>query len=146
MSTQTVVGVGAGVLAAAAAAGAGYYFYGDKDAKKHRQAASKWAQGMKADVVKEAKNLKKLDQKAVARIVDQAAAMYQGARSVDRDDLRNAAMELKRNWKELASEVSVPSIKKSAAKKTAAKKAPAKKAAPKKAASSAPKKSTKRAK
>ena len=137
--TKKAAAVTAGVLAAAAAAGAGYYFYGDKNAKKHRQSATKWAKGMKDDVVKEAKKVKKLDQKSIARIVDRAAAVYEGARSVDRSDLRAAAGELKRNWKELQREI-MPEVKKAAqspAKKTA------KKAAPKKAAA---KKSTKRAK
>lgn len=151
MSTATKVEIGAGVLAAAAAAGAGYWFYGDKDAKKHRKAASKWAKDMKRDVVKSAKKLKRLDQKAMARIVDEAAAMYEGVRSVDRKDLRAAAAELKRNWEAVKGEVrgGVRKVKKAAkrvAKKTtkkavkktvkkAAKKAvtKAKKAAPKRA-------------
>jgi uncharacterized protein HemX len=51
--------IGAGVVAAAGAAAAGYYFYGDKKAKKHRQAAAKWAKGMKADVIKEAKKVQR---------------------------------------------------------------------------------------
>lgn len=111
--------VGAGVLAAAAAAGATYYFYGDTKAKKHRQAASKWAKGMKSEVVREAKKLKRLDQKAMARIVDQAAAVYEGVRSVDRKDLNAAAGELKRNWERVKSEVRGSSRK--TAKRTTAK-------------------------
>src|SRR3990167_3026215 len=107
-SAKTAVEVGAGVIAAAAAAGAGYYFYGDKKAKKHRQAASKWAQGMKKEVVREAKKLKRLDQKAMARIVDQAASVYEGARAIDRKDLRAAAGELKRNWEMGKREVRAP--------------------------------------
>lgn len=105
MSTATKVEIGAGVLAAAAAAGAGYWFYGDKDAKKHRKAANVWVKGMKKEVVKNAKKLKRLDQKAMARIVDEAAAMYEGVRSVDRKDLRAAAAELKRNWETVKGEV-----------------------------------------
>lgn len=154
MSTATKVEIGAGVLAAAAAAGAGYYFYGDRDAKKHRQAASKWAKDMKRDVVKNAKKLKRLDQKAMARIVDEAAAMYEGVRSVDRKDLRAAATELKRNWETVKSEVrgGVSRVRgtakratktaKKAAKKTAktAKKA-VKKTAPKRASKKAAKRS-----
>lgn len=105
MSTKTAVEIGAGMLAAAAAAGAGYYFYADKNAKKHRQSASKWAQGMKKEVMKEAKKIKKLDKKAVAAIVDKVSAMYQGVRSVDSKHLRAAAAELKRNWKEVGREI-----------------------------------------
>ena len=127
-SAKTAAGIGAGVLAAAAVAGAGYYFYGDKNAKKHRAAASKWARDMKQDVVREAKSLKKIDEKTLARIVDRAAAVYQGVRSVDRKDLRAAANELKRNWREVKGEITGP-VRRAPAKKKAAKKAPAKKAA-----------------
>lgn len=142
--------IGAGVLAAGAAAGAAYYFYGDKKAKKHRQAAAKWAKGMKAQVIKEAKVVAKLDQKAMAAIVDKAAAAYAGVRSVDANDLRQAAAELKRNWKEIEREVaSARSKAKSTGKKVAKKatkavnkaaKAVVKKTTPKKAAKKASKK------
>lgn len=149
MSTATKVEIGAGVLAAAAAAGAGYYFYGDKNAKKHRQAASKWAKDMKRDVVKNAKKLKRLDQKAMARIVDEAAAMYEGVRSIDRKDLRDATAELKRNWEAVKGEVrgGVRRATK-AAKKTARKvtKKAAKKAVKKAVKKAAPKRARKAAK
>jgi|CXWL01.1.fsa_nt_gi histone H1/5 len=101
-NTKLAVEVGAGLLAAAAA---GYYFYGDKKAKKHRAAASKWAKGMKSQVLKEAKKLKKLDQKAMASIVDSATKAYEGVRSVDKNDLKRAALELKKNWKEVEREL-----------------------------------------
>lgn len=139
-NTKTAIEVGAGALALAAAAGAGYYFYGDKNAKKHRKAASAWAKGMKQDVVKEAKKLKRMDQKTVAAVVDKAAAAYQGVRSVDAADLRAAARELKKNWREVEREVkgagsrAAKAVKKSASKaRTTAKKSAPKKAAPKKA-------------
>lgn len=126
-------GIGAGVLAAGAAAAAGYYFYGSKDAKKHRAAAATWAKGMKKEVEKEIKVLKKLDKKAVAVIVDKAAAAYEGARGVNAADLKAAAAELKKNWQELQKEVVGAVAKKSAPKKAAKKvaKKTAKKAAKK---------------
>ena len=138
--------IGAGVVAAGAAAAAGYYFYGDKKAKKHRQAASAWAKGMKAQVIKEAKKVQKLDQKTMAAIVDSAAAAYMGARSVNSADVKQAAAELKKHWQVIQKEVtsegrSVKKAVKKAAKKGAKKVAKkAKKAAPKKKA----KKSTKK--
>jgi hypothetical protein len=97
--------IGAGVLAAAAA-GAGYYFYGTKGAKKHRKAASNWAVGMQKDVIKQAKKVQKLDQKAIAAIVDSASIAYQGAKNVSSADLAQAAKELKQNWKVIAAELS----------------------------------------
>lgn len=134
MSDLQKVELGAGVLAAVAAAGAaGYYFYGAKGAKKHRAAAAKWAKGLKADVVREAKKLKDLDEKAMAAIVDQAAKAYKGLDDVTPGDLRAAVAELKGNWEKMKKEVH-------GKKKAAPKKAPTKKVAPKKAAKKAAKK------
>lgn len=131
--------VGAGVLAAAAA-GAGYYFYGTKGAKKHRAAATKWAKDLKTSVVKEAKKIDKLDRKVVGMIVDRATKSYETVKNVKRDDLMEAAKELKANWKEIQAELQssgkkgvksvVAPVKKAA--KTADKKAATKKAAAKK--------------
>jgi hypothetical protein len=132
--------IGAGVVAAAGAAAAGYYFYGDKKAKKHRQAAAKWAKGMKADVIKEAKKVQKLDQKVMAKIVDNAAAAYAGVRSVNAADVQAAAAELKRNWQMIQAESAAAGRVAKKAVKKAVKKGTAKKVAPKKAA----KKSTKK--
>ncbi len=132
--------IGAGVAAVGAAAAAGYYFYGDKKAKKHRQAASKWAKGMKTQVIKEAKKVEKMDKKVIAAIVDNAAAAYQGVRSVDAEDVRRAAAELKQNWEMIQAEAVAAGRAAKKSVKKATKKAPVKKAAPKKAA----KKSTKK--
>ena len=145
-NTAIALEVGAGVLAAAAAAGAGYYFYGDKKAKKHRQAASKWAKDMKAKVLKEAKALKKLDQKAIGVIVANTASAYETVRGVDKQDVKRAAAELKKNWKEIEREVSAVSKKAKPAVKKAVKKtvATAKKAV--KAAKKSVKKATKKGK
>ncbi len=134
MSNLQKAELGAGVLAAvAAASAAGYYFYGAKDAKKHRNATAKWAKGLKNDVVREAKKLKDIDEKAMAVIVDQAAKAYKGLDDVTPGDLRAAVSELKGNWESVKKELR-RTVKKSAssAKKTV------KKAAPKKAAKKAP--------
>jgi len=136
MSDVQKAEIGAGVLAAAVAAGAaGYYFYGTKNAKKHRQATAKWAKGLKADVVREAKKLKDIDEKAMAVIVDQAAKAYKGLDDVTPGDLRAAVSELKSNWESVRKEFRPA---KASAKKTVKKavkavkkaaKQPAKKAA-----------------
>jgi len=91
--------IGAGLAAAGAAAAAGYYFYGSSKAKQHRKVAAKWANDMKKEVVREAKRLKKVDPKALARVVDSVASTYRGVRSVNAADLKRAANELKSNWK-----------------------------------------------
>lgn len=134
MSTLAKAELGAGVLAAVAAAGAaGYYFYGSKDAKKHRNATAKWAKNLQKDVVREAKKLKDLDEKAMAAIVDQAAKAYKGLDDVTPGDLRAAVSELKGNWEQVKKELRRTGVKKAAPKKTVKKAAP-KKAAKKKSA------------
>ncbi|MDR3547671.1 MAG: hypothetical protein P4M11_05290 [Candidatus Pacebacteria bacterium] len=137
--------IGAGVLAAAAA-GAGYYFYGAKGAKKHREAASKWAKDMKNEVVKEAKKVKKLDQKVMTTIVDRATRTYQGAKNVKREDLVRAANELKKNWKTIAAELAMVAKQSGNAAKQAAKTATvsARRAASKKPVKKVAKKASKK--
>ena len=111
-NTGKKVGLGMGALAAAAAGvAAGYYFYASKDAKQNRKIAAKWANDMKKDVVKRAKNVEKLNQAQLAKIVDSAAAAYETVKSVDSKSLAKAAKELKSNWKEISKEVA-PLIKK----------------------------------
>lgn len=126
--------IGAGVLAAVAAAGAaGYYFYGSKDAKKHRTATSKWATGLKKDVIREAKKLKKLDEAAMAAIVDEAAKAYKGIQEVTPADLKAAVAELKGNWENVRKE-----LRRTGTKATSSAKKTVKKVAPKKVAKKAP--------
>ncbi len=130
MSGMQKAEIGAGVLAAvAAASAAGYYFYGTKDAKKHRNATQKWAKGLKNDVVREAKKLKDLDEKAIAVVVDTAAKAYKGLDDVTPGDLRAAVTELKSNWESVKKE-----LRGAAKKATTSAKKTAKKAAPKKVA------------
>lgn len=100
-----VAGIAAGALAAVAAAGATYYFFLDEKAGRHRKAAAKWADGFKDEVVKRAKELKEFDEAVVHGIVDRVAAAYEGAASVDTDELREAADELKRNWRMVVKEI-----------------------------------------
>jgi hypothetical protein len=138
MSTLQKAELGAAAAAAVAAAGAaGYWFYGSKDAKKHRNATAKWAKNLQKDVVKEAKKLKDLDEKAMAVIVDQAAKAYKGLDDVTPGDLRAAVAELKGNWESVKKE-----LRRTAKKSTSSAKKTVKKAAPKKAAKKAAKKTS----
>jgi peptidyl-tRNA hydrolase len=112
-------GIGAGLIAAAGAAAAGYYYYGAHDAPKHRKQASKWADNMKKEVVKEAKTLQKLDKKAMAVIIDRAAMAYEGTRNVKPEEVLRAAAELKANWKAIEAELAAAGSRaKSAATKS----------------------------
>lgn len=121
-SSKVVRGVEAGAALAALAAGAaGYYFYGTQNAKKHRQAASAWAKGLKKDVHSQVKNLKKIDAASVAKIVDQASKSYHSAKGASKVDVQMAAKELKANWRNIQKELA-PSKKMVTAVKKAVKK------------------------
>lgn len=128
MSALDAVEIGAGVLAAVAAAGAaGYYFYGTKNAAQHREAASKWAKGLKRDTLKQVKKLQKLDAKSVAEAVEKAAQAYRSMEGVSKKDVELAVAELKQNWtkmkKELEPSADVKKAVKTATNPKAAKKA-----------------------
>lgn len=112
-TAATVAEIGVGVAAAAAA---GYYFYVSEDAKKHRKIAAAWTKGFKNEVVREAQKLKKLDAKDIAAAVDTAVAAYQGVRSVGKEDLKQAARELKTNWELLKQEATKKKPRKARAK------------------------------
>ena len=96
------VAVGIGL---AAAASAGYYFFGSKNAAKHRAKSAVWAKEMKRDVVKKAKTLKKLDERAYKAMVDEAMRAYVTMKSVDKKDVQAAAKELKEGWEHIRAEV-----------------------------------------
>jgi hypothetical protein len=113
--------IAAGVIAAAGAAAAGYYFYGSKDAQKHRKAAVAWAGDMRKEIQKEAKRLRSLDMTVMHDVIDRVSGAYEEARKVDPAEIRKAAEELKQNWKKLRGEVA------GRAKKAAPKRATAKK-------------------
>ncbi len=119
---KVALGVGLGA-AAAAAIGAGYFFFGSKDAAKHRNKAAKWSQAMHKDAVAKAKKLKKLDEKAWKTIVDESMRAYDKVKTIDKADLAGAAKELKQNWKHVSAEINRVSAKEVKVVKKAAKKA-----------------------
>lgn len=104
-SDKTKVAVGVGLGLAAAAAGAGYYLFGTPSGKTARKKASKWADELKLDVVKKAKKLQKMDERAFRTIVDESSKAFERVKSIDKDDLGDAAAELKKNWKHIEAEI-----------------------------------------
>lgn len=126
-STKTKVAVSTLALTAAAA---GYYFYGSKNAKKHREATSAWAKGLKKEVVEKAKLAKNVTPAMIQTIANEAAKIYQHEKNVKVEDLKNAVKELKSNWERVAEEAQktkkaakkTVKVAKKAAKKTIAKK------------------------
>lgn len=91
-------------LLAAGAAAAGYYFYKSTDAKKHRKIAAAWARDFKKEVEKRAGEFEKIGRAAVSTAVDQAVAAYR-RRGEYRDEIMDAARELKQNWQALQKEI-----------------------------------------
>lgn len=138
---KVALGVGLG-LAAAAAAGAGYYFYGAKGASANRKKVSKWANDFRARVIREAKKVKKLDEKAFKTIVNESMKAYAKVQSIDKKDLDAAARELQKNWKTVERELKRVAAKDrvvakkvvAKVKKTVAKRVPRKQPAKKKKA------------
>lgn len=102
---KVAIEIAAGLAAAGAAAAVGYYFYGSKQAGKHRKIAAKWAGDMKKEVIREAKGLKGINSRQFAKVVDAVADTYRSAHSVKAADLRRAVNELKSNWDMVQREV-----------------------------------------
>lgn len=100
-----VAGIAAAVAGVAAAGAASYYFLGEKDAEKNRKKVAKWAKDMQKDVLKKAKKIKKLDEKAVHAIIDESMSAYKTLKDVKVEDLQRAAAELKTGWEHVAKEV-----------------------------------------
>lgn len=102
---KVALGVGLGLAAAAGALGAGYYFYGSKHAAGNRKRAAAWASDLKSDVERNAKKLKKFDERAYHTMVNEAMKAYQNVKTIDKRDLESAAAELKANWKNVKREI-----------------------------------------
>ncbi len=69
--------------------------------------------------MKRAKSLKKIDASTLAKAVDEAAAVYAGARGVAGADLHMAAKELKQNWAVVKRELAPSAAVKKTVKKAA---------------------------
>ena len=99
--------VGVALAAGAAALGAaaaGYYFYGSKDAEKHRKQVASWSTSFKKQVMRELEHTKKFDRATITAAIDRALAVYEGLRAVDTAALWKAAQELKEHWQDVAKE------------------------------------------
>lgn len=93
-----------GLLAMGVAAAAGYYFYKSKDVKKHRKLAAAWARDFKKEVEKRTGEFEKISRAAISTAVDKTVSAYR-RRGKYRDEIMDAANELKKNWQALQKEV-----------------------------------------
>ncbi len=83
----------------------GYYFYASPKATKNRKVAAKWATDMKSQVMKAAKQAKKVDRATIEKIVMSTAKTFEGMRVQNQAEVQRAAKELKANWQELVKEL-----------------------------------------
>ncbi len=101
------IGLGVGIVTVAVLAGAaGYYLYG-KNGTKNRKKAK--ALGVRAyvDVAKKARKLKVVGKSDYHKIVDMVTKKYSAIKSIDKNELRAVAQDLKRHWKNIEAEARI---------------------------------------
>ena len=128
--SKTTMAVGAAAAAAVAAAGA-YWFYGTKDASKHRKSARGWmlrARGEVLDAVEAAiSKAGEIDKETYAKIVEGVLSTYQKSTNATSDEMLQVTRDMQAMWQHMQKARKFAAPKK-AAKKGAAKKGGAKKA------------------
>ncbi len=102
LSTGAAVGVGAAAAAAAAAAAGAYWFYGAKDAAKHRKTARSWMLKARAETMEAVENavekLGEIDKETYLKIVDGVVKRYSGVAGVTGAELTAMTKDLKTAW------------------------------------------------
>lgn len=96
-----------GTLAAAGiAAVAGYYFLSDsKEAKKRRKEMRGWMLRFKGDVMDKLDEAKDMSAEKYADVVDVVKNKYENLKEVDKEELDDLAIELKKHWKGIKEEM-----------------------------------------
>jgi hypothetical protein len=121
-STAAKAGIGAGLAALAAATAAGaYYFYGSKDANKHRKQMKGWAIKARGEVVERLENMKNMTEESYDKAVGQVMDKYKKVKSINPAEVAALAQDLRRHWKNISSQFKSPRPA-SKSKKTKAKK------------------------
>lgn len=97
-----VTGAAIGAAAVGAAA-AGYYFYGSKNAAKHRKTAAKWAVKAEKEIQMQAKKLKAaaMNEKNYKQIVQTVAKKYQGIQKLSAKDVSAFVKGFEGGWKKM---------------------------------------------
>ena len=93
--------VSAAAAAAAAAAGA-YWFYGAKDAAKHRKSAKSWMLKARAEVLEAVETIVdkmgEIDKDTYLEIVDRVVKQYTGMKGVTSSEVAQMAKDLRGAW------------------------------------------------
>jgi hypothetical protein len=104
VSVSTGAVVGAAAAAAAAAAGA-YWFYGAKDAAKHRKTARSWMLKARAETMEAVEaavaKLGDIDKDTYLKIVDEVVKRYSGVAGVTAAEVAAMTKDLKAAWQHM---------------------------------------------
>jgi len=123
-SISTGAVVGAAAAAAAAAAGA-FWFYGAKDAAKHRKSARSWMLKARAEALEAVEGviekLGDIDKATYLQIVDGIIKRYSGVAGVTSAEVAQMTKDLKGAWQHMLRARSKGKAFKSKAKKAAKK-------------------------
>ena len=98
---KVAAGVGTGVAALAAAGAAAYFFYGSKKAAANRKKAGQWAHKAKAEVIRDLKKAKKIDQAAYHKVVNGVMNRYSKMGSANKKEIAVLTKQAKGQWKNI---------------------------------------------
>ena len=115
--SHPLVKAAAGLAGLAAAAGA-YYFYGSKEATKHRHQMKAWAVKAKGDVMDQLEQMKDLSQETYEQAVSDVVSKYKELKKASPKELDLLKKELNGHWKNIAKHLpKAPTATKKPAKK-----------------------------
>lgn len=97
-TTKRSGGSGLGLAATLAATAAGLYYLYGKNGAKHRSQVKGWMLRAKGEVLDKMGKLDEITEGAYNRIVDDVTKQYNKYKEVDKTELANIALELKRAW------------------------------------------------
>ena len=99
LKTAAAVGLGAGVAAAAVAAALGSYLLTGKRGAKTKRVLKSWMLKAKGELLEQLENAGNVGQEMYEQAVDQVAKKYAKMSGVGQKELKEMAMELKKQWK-----------------------------------------------
>lgn len=97
-SSGSNAGAGLGIAATLVATAAGLYYLYGKNGSKHRQQVRGWMLRAKGEVLDKLGTLEEVTESSYNRIVDDVMKQYKKYQDVDKTELANIAVELRRAW------------------------------------------------
>lgn len=105
ISAGTVATVGVGAAAVVAAAAGAYWFYGSKDAAKHRKVARSWMLKARAEVLEAVEmaveKAGELDKDAYMKIVAGVLKNYTKASGVTTEEMQQMTRDMQSAWQHM---------------------------------------------